>query len=195
MSHSQFHCIAFILRHAWLSLWDKRMTTGRINQITILKPSRRDYASSQTRKLGLPKYDNYPRGRKTQLHWSLRSPRTCAFVICNQLGQSSQSADENLKCSLQAISLDANLLRLHAEAQAKQDLRWIDWQTLFTHNHTIICVSLWEGLTYSSCARRAEALCHKKDCCEARALRFNYSSSQLYIFIHCEQFDQFSLID
>ena len=36
MSHSQFHSIeAFILRHAWLSLWDKHMTTGRINQVTI----------------------------------------------------------------------------------------------------------------------------------------------------------------
>ena len=25
MSHSQFHCILFILRHAWLNLWDKHM--------------------------------------------------------------------------------------------------------------------------------------------------------------------------
>ena len=25
-----------ILRHAWLNLWDKHMTTGRINQVTIL---------------------------------------------------------------------------------------------------------------------------------------------------------------
>ena len=40
MSHSQFHCIPFILRHAWLNLWDKHMTTGRINQITILKRPR-----------------------------------------------------------------------------------------------------------------------------------------------------------
>ena len=37
MSHSQFHSIElFILRHAWLNLWDKHMTTGRINQVTIL---------------------------------------------------------------------------------------------------------------------------------------------------------------
>jgi hypothetical protein len=35
MSHSQFHRINwFILRHAWLNLWDKHMTTGRINQVT-----------------------------------------------------------------------------------------------------------------------------------------------------------------
>ena len=37
MSHSQFHCInLFILRHAWLNLWDKHMTTGRINQVTTV---------------------------------------------------------------------------------------------------------------------------------------------------------------
>ena len=37
MSHSQFHCIkSFILRHAWLNLLDKHMTTGRINQVTFI---------------------------------------------------------------------------------------------------------------------------------------------------------------
>jgi hypothetical protein len=36
MSHSQFHSTnLFILRHAWLNLWDKHMTTGRINQVTV----------------------------------------------------------------------------------------------------------------------------------------------------------------
>ena len=36
MSRSQFHSIKlFILTHAWLNLWDERMTTGRINQIAI----------------------------------------------------------------------------------------------------------------------------------------------------------------
>ena len=30
--------ILLILRHAWLNLWDKHMTTGRINQVTILTP-------------------------------------------------------------------------------------------------------------------------------------------------------------
>src|SRR5436190_3855727 len=34
MSHSQFHSLnLFILTHAWLNLWDKHMTTGRINQV------------------------------------------------------------------------------------------------------------------------------------------------------------------
>jgi hypothetical protein len=37
MSRSQFYSIKlFILRHAWLNLWDKHMTTGRINQVTFL---------------------------------------------------------------------------------------------------------------------------------------------------------------
>ena len=40
----------------------------------------------------------------------------------------------------------------------------IDFQTLVTHNHTIICGSLGEGLTYSPCANHARAYCHKKDC-------------------------------
>ena len=35
MSHSQFHRTRAVLRHAWLNLWDKHMTTGRINQIDI----------------------------------------------------------------------------------------------------------------------------------------------------------------
>ena len=39
MSHPQSHCmISFILRHAWLNLWDKHMTTGRINQVTTFRP-------------------------------------------------------------------------------------------------------------------------------------------------------------
>jgi hypothetical protein len=38
MSHSQFHSKnLFILRHAWLNLWDKHMTTGRINQVTTFQ--------------------------------------------------------------------------------------------------------------------------------------------------------------
>ena len=35
MSRSQFQSTRFILTHAWLNLWDKHMTTGRINQVAI----------------------------------------------------------------------------------------------------------------------------------------------------------------
>jgi hypothetical protein len=45
MSRSQFHSIKlFILRHAWLNLWDKHMTTGRINQVTVLSGGHRTYS-------------------------------------------------------------------------------------------------------------------------------------------------------
>ena len=50
MSRSQFHSIKlFILRHAWLNLWDKHMTTGRINQVTFLsnKKQRPHWALTQ----------------------------------------------------------------------------------------------------------------------------------------------------
>ena len=44
MSHSQFHYIkSFILRHAWLNLLDKHMTTGRINQVTIIKKKHKSF--------------------------------------------------------------------------------------------------------------------------------------------------------
>ena len=38
------------LRHAWLNLLDKRMTTGRINQVSTVKPRHRGRESSQRRK-------------------------------------------------------------------------------------------------------------------------------------------------
>ena len=39
MSRSQFQSNIFILTHAWLNLWDERMTTGRINQVAIISLS------------------------------------------------------------------------------------------------------------------------------------------------------------
>ena len=49
MSRSQFHSIKlFILRHAWLNLWDKHMTTGRINQVTVLSGCHRAHWQKRT---------------------------------------------------------------------------------------------------------------------------------------------------
>ena len=52
MSRSQFYSIKlFILRHAWLNLWDKHMTTGRINQVTLLSTTKnllRPWGTKQT---------------------------------------------------------------------------------------------------------------------------------------------------
>jgi len=69
-----------------------------------------------------------------------------------------------MKRSLRAEACSANLLRVARGAPAAGFAAVIDLQTLVTHNHTIICGSLQEGLTCSPCARHAEAYCHKKDC-------------------------------
>ena len=68
------------------------------------------------------------------------------------------------KRSLRAEACGANLLRVARGARAAGFAGLIDLQTLVTHNHTIICGSLMEGLTCSPCARHAQAYCHKKDC-------------------------------
>ena len=51
MSHSQFHRTRAVLRHAWLNLWDKHMTTGRINQISIYRVSVRKRIQTHTHTL------------------------------------------------------------------------------------------------------------------------------------------------
>ena len=54
MSHSQFHSTKLlILRHAWLNLWDKHMTTGRINQVTITLGSPHAHTHTHTTRLSL----------------------------------------------------------------------------------------------------------------------------------------------
>ena len=66
MSHLQFHSTnVFILRHAWLNLWDKHMTTGRINQVTVVtfKPNS-DIAS-----LCRPEWTEAPSNNKQHNRW------------------------------------------------------------------------------------------------------------------------------
>ena len=72
MSHSQFHGILFILRHAWLNLWDKHMTTGRINQVTtLLAYSRHRSMVSLLRSQWIHKRQYGPPGEATtQVHSS-----------------------------------------------------------------------------------------------------------------------------
>ena len=60
MSHSQFHLYKqFILRHAWLNLLDKHMTTGRINQVALFIflffLSKRDFLSVKESFFGIEK--------------------------------------------------------------------------------------------------------------------------------------------
>lgn len=111
---------------------------------------------------------------------------TCAFVTCNQLGSVSQSANamqmqfprQVLRCKLTSS----------AQAHPQQDLQHIDFQTLVTHNHTIICASLGEGLTYSPRVFHALAYCHKKDCvCEGSSAETILTRSFTFLFTASRQ--------
>ena len=109
----------------------------------------------------MPRYELSQRQRTTLSR--VCRLRTCAFVTCNQLGTGSESAPRE-KRSLGAWACRANLLRVALGTPAAGFAALIDLQTLVTHNHTIICGSLEEGLTYSLCAHHTQAYCHKKDC-------------------------------
>jgi len=71
---------------------------------------------------------------------------------------------------LRAKACGANLLRVARGAPAAGFAAMLDIQTLVTHNHTIICGSLIEGLTRHPCAHHAQAYCHKKDCVRRESL-------------------------
>lgn len=66
MSCLRFHFFEAVLRHAWLNLWVKRMTTGRINQIALKNVRKRIFnlhpmhskISSAVRKHFNPKVKN-----------------------------------------------------------------------------------------------------------------------------------------
>ena len=58
-----------------------------------------------------------------------------------------------------------------------------DFQTLFTHNHTIICFSLIEGLTSSTGAYHAGTRCLKKSYCVGD-FALDHVQRKLYICIH-----------
>jgi hypothetical protein len=126
----------------------------------------------------LPKRYERSRGNATTRLACVGRLRTCAFVTCNQLGISSQSADESWRervlCFAQVQSTN-KVLRCKLTSSVTQGCAlaagfalMIDFQTLVTHNHTIICGSLGEGLTYSPCAQGAQADCRKKDCVYSR---------------------------
>ena len=145
------------------------MTTGRINQITIL-----EHRLAASSKAGLVvRFCKGMRDILRQLVDTLACGsrlRTRAFVTCNQLGMSSESANERNEFDAQ-MQFASKVLRCKLTSSGTQGRSlaagfavMIDFQTLVTHNHTIICGSLSEGLTSSPCARHAQAHCHKKDC-------------------------------
>ena len=148
MSHSQFRCITLILRHAWLSLWDKHMTTGRINQVTILKPP--SAAQRQQSAAGSKVCQNWWSPRASQTHWFVRL-RTC-FRDLQSIGAYTQSTDRWSKCSLRVGAFGANLLQLEAFALRRSRICEAGLaNTIHTQSYNNLC-SLWEGLRCSSSA-------------------------------------------
>ena len=150
MSHSQFRCIILILRHAWLSLWDKHMTTGRINQITIIKRTQRGRSLANSPELSIPNIvivlrAKQARGLVRPRDWCFRGlqPTRSTLVKCRWEAQV-QFTSEFLRCKLTSS---------WAYAQGRSRIcALVDIHTLVTHNDTIIFCSLREGLTYSLCA-------------------------------------------
>ena len=152
MSHSQFHSTKalFILRHAWLSLWDKHMTTGRINQITIIKRPQRSRSFAKSLELSIPNIVIVLRAKQTRgfvrpRDWCFRGlqPTRSPLVKCRWEAQV-QFTSKILRCKLTSS---------WAYAQGRSRIcALVDIHTLVTHNDTIIFCSLREGLTYSLCA-------------------------------------------
>ncbi len=104
MSRSQFHCIKmFILRHAWLNLWDKHMTTGRINQVAEDEHARscthwHNRGAHQTR-LAQPKLESISRA------WRVGNYSVSRSTFNNK----KRSASKVRK----AVSTDGLLTKLH----------------------------------------------------------------------------------
>ena len=84
MSHSQFHSIdLFILRHAWLNLWDKHMTTGRINQVTISRLQRwRPPAANTLYWPSTFKWEAFQGGRSLQ-GFEMPPHLKCSLICCS----------------------------------------------------------------------------------------------------------------
>ena len=80
MSRSQFQSKRFILRHAWLNLWDERMTTGRINQVAVLVDFIRAIMAQSIHGGG-----DYERNIEHPTSHNRNESRSCANHITRQL--------------------------------------------------------------------------------------------------------------
>jgi hypothetical protein len=107
MSCTQFHSIkSFILRHAWLNLWDKHMTTGRINQVTLLlkeMPSDETFLGSRSLTL-LPHKNAQRRLGVNELsnNWFLKLQLRLIMLLDRQQGRPKTT---ELNCSFLVLSL------------------------------------------------------------------------------------------
>ena len=144
------------------------MTTGRINQITILKQCRSAVSPRRYQERAEQGSQVCKRLYVLAATTGSRAPASLKDMCFHDLQPTRARLIKRKwlpKYSLRDEFFGANLLPPGRSSSQKQDLLTVDWQTLFTHNHTIICCSLGEGLTYSCCAYHALARGHKKyDC-------------------------------
>ncbi len=148
MSHSQFHGIKlFILRHAWLNLWDKHMTTGRINQITIFITATR-CAWEHAYKINL--YANHT--------------RTCAGnSVMQRGGEGERERREawlihNLLTNppTQPNPPDASVIQI-------VDLFFLDENSKLLHRNKIMIDACWTRLPSVSFRKKRQSSFQKKD--------------------------------
>ena len=103
MSRLQFRCTILILRHAWLNLWDKHMTTGRINQVAAERVCGFGFASlrpifcfgSQLRGL-VPKVQKTPEAFWFFLSCGVVSASSHKFRTCHPLSPRQPPSEPSL---------------------------------------------------------------------------------------------------
>ena len=155
------------------------MTTGRINQITILMHSRRQRCQEHNSK-GFSNYGIVLRATSTQ--WSNRPQEWC-FRDLQSTRHSIAKYQWKFQRQFSNEGLRSKLTSSRAYARGRSRIyTLVDSHTLFTHNDTIIFCSLREGLTYSLCAQHAETVCHKKEYCVSSIRWINYDRSFTFLF-------------
>ena len=93
MSRSQFQSGLCILRHAWLNLWDERMTTGRINQVAT-------FTTQLRTKLPVPRTASLVLSWKTSSRawtWQATLPLTPTSSLGSMVWELSPSSHQTLQ--------------------------------------------------------------------------------------------------
>jgi len=133
------------------------MTTGRINQVTILKPPPRAETQAEA---GSKVYQNMiSHQRNPHTGWLAARTRFRDLQSTRHALAKYRSLERSV-VSEWASSMQTCFVRGRSPPV---EVGFANWRlaALFTHNHTIICGSLEEGLRYSPHVHHAGARCHK----------------------------------
>jgi hypothetical protein len=121
MSHSQFHSTKlFILRHAWLNLWDKRMTTGRINQVNIfIKKTEIDSTISNVHAHLALTHTGKPNANKRKTHISVIIYRFAFFTFFRKTKTQRLKVFSHYSVSSRISSLAHNAFPSHTKCSCE----------------------------------------------------------------------------